>query len=231
MASSRILERALGSFESRIQMAEINNKKKEEQENILKELEEALSTSANFYTLIQNLTKELTIKATNLRNTRKTHLENETKRVLSLIFPDEKFDVKIDWSELKGVPQAQILTGLPGPNGNIEWCPPRNVHGELAKQLISFTILCNISIMLGASFFGSDEALNSGDNDSLMDTKPLMDKLSEALQFVVIEHKEAFFNNIDRKEIHLKKVNTDDGDKYSGHVVIEEEKDITVGDL
>ena len=230
MANSRVLERALGSFESRIQMAEINNKKKEEQEKILRELEESLTAASQFYTLIQNLTKELTIKATNLRNTRKTHLENETKRVLSLIFPDEKFDVKIEWSELKGVPQAQILTGLPGPDGQIEWCPPRNVHGELAKQLISFTCLANIAIMLGASFFGSDEALNSGDNESLMDTKPLMDKLNEALQFIVIEHKEAFFNNIDRREIHLKKVN-ETNDKYSGHVIIEEEKDIIVGDL
>lgn len=230
MASSRVLERALGSFESRIQIAEINNKKKEQHEAILRDLEESLSAASGFYSLIQNLTRELTIKAANLRNTRKTHLETEMKRVLSLIFPEEQFDVKIEWSELKGIPQAQILTGLPGPDGQIEWCPPRNVHGELAKQLISFTCLCNIAIMLGASFFGSDEALNSGDNESLMDTKPLMDKLSEALQFIVIEHKEAFFTNIDRREILLKKVNKEDDDKYSGHVIIEEQKDILVGD-
>lgn len=225
MAVSARLEGALGRLSQTIMVADENNKRKQEVGNAVAELNTGLKQAENLDKLMTYLIKNLTIYSANFRNTRKSELEDETRRVLKFVFPNEGFDIKIDWSEGRGRPQAQILTGLKGPNGVVEWCPPRNVHGEFAKQLIAFTTICNIAIMLGSQTFCSDEALNSGDDESLVSTKPLMDKLGELLQFIVIEHKDNFYKNIDRREILLEKI-PGDGGSYSGYVQIVSNQEI-----
>jgi len=236
MARSQLLERAVGQLDSMLDNAKINNEKKRVQELAIAELSEKVVECQQIYGIIIKLLDRLTKHAAAFRKTRKNQLTLDVKRVLSLVFPDEGFDVNIDWDASRGKPLAKVLTGLPNPDGSIDWCAPKNIHGEFVKQLIGFTVLVNIVVMLNASFFYGDEALNSGDDDSLLTTKPIIDKFREVIQMIVVEHKSAFYSDIDRREICLRKLpgNMNDSTvnaKYSGYVEISKTVDLKAGEL
>lgn len=226
MAESALLNRYSGIVLEKISQAEVNNKKKkefEEKYNDLCVLKQNLDNYAKIYTI---LLKHLQAKAANYRSQRKTELEESTTRALRNAFPEEEYEIHIDWDSRGTVPTATLLNAVTV-NGKKEFYPPAHINGELAKQMIAYTTICNMCSMLNAKFIGYDECLNSGDDDSLVDIKPLFDKLLEEYQILMIEHKQSLYYNLNRREIRLEKVGMTE-EPMSGETKVIEEVDINV---
>lgn len=206
MALNSNLSNLTGKLDMLISMAESKNKQKKELENVVKLMSEKYQKLSQYTNLYENMVKILQARAATYRNQRKTTLEETTTTVLKSAFPDEEYQLKIDWNSNGTRPTAQILNSVSTADGNVEYYPPSHINGELAKQVIAFTTLCSMCGMLNADFIGYDECLNSGDNDSLMDIKPLFDTLQKNFQIIMIEHKDSLYQNLNRREIHIDKV-------------------------
>lgn len=220
MAYSSKLSNIVGRLDVVVDMAEHQNRKKKNLESLISELSSDYNELCKYIKLYDTILKVLQGKAATYRNQRKTTLEETTTKVLRQAFPNEEYEIKIDWDSSGVRPTAQILNAVRNKKGELEYYPPAHINGELAKQIIAYTTLCNMCIMLNADFMGYDECLNSGDNDSLTDIKPLFDKLMETLQIVMIEHKDFLYANLDRREIHIDKVGGSDDEPMSGETKI-----------
>ena len=220
MAVSNKLSMAAGRIEQAYLNAEERNKAKRELESKILNLQTAKDEALFVYNIVVKSEKRLALKAAQFREQRKEELTSEIKGALDLIFPEEDFQVMIHWDSRGKKPLAKILIGIKDSKGEIGWCAPRNVNGEFVKQLISFTTLSSISAMLGATFFCADESLNSGDNISLESSEGLIKRLLRIFQMFIIEHKEAFYQNIPRREFHLNKIRGANRSKFSGYVEI-----------
>lgn len=206
LALNEKLSNFAGKLDLAVDMAESqNNQKKllEEKIELMSSSLEKLNFQVNLY---DTMIKVLQIKAANYRAQRKTELEEMTTTVLKSAFPNEEYEIKIDWNSTGVRPTAQILNSVSSPDGTTEYYPPSHINGELAKQIIAYTTLCSMCGMLNADMIGYDECLNSGDNDSLVDIKPLFDKLQKNFQIIMIEHKDSLYQNLDRREIVIDKV-------------------------
>jgi hypothetical protein len=193
-----------------LEYAESQNKRKKALEATIAELSEKQQMLLKYISVYDRIVKQLQIKAASYRAQRKTELEEMTTTVLRRAFPNEEYQIKIDWNSTGTKPTAQILNSVTAKDGSVEYYPPSHINGELAKQVIAFTTLCSMCGMLNADFIGYDECLNSGDDNSLVDIKPLFDKLMEAFQIIMIEHKDSLYQNLNRREIHIDKIGGDD---------------------
>lgn len=215
----------LGRLDMAIEMAESQNTKKKQLEQTIEVMSEKYTQLSNYVSIYENILKVLQVKAANYRAQRKTELEEMTTTVLRAAFPNEDYNIKIDWNSTGVKPTAQILNSVITPDGNEEYYPPSHINGELAKQVIAFTTLCSMCSMLNANFIGYDECLNSGDNESLVDIKPLFDKLMATFQIVMIEHKDSLYQNLERREILIDKVGGTD-EPMSGETKIMEVREV-----
>ena len=225
MALNVNLSHAVGRLDYAINVAsEKNDKKRILEENIEKmsDIKQDLDDYVEIYT---DLIKILQGKAAQYREVRKSALEEMTTTVLKSAFPNEEYNIKIDGGSNGQNPTAQILNTVKTKDGSVEYYPPSHINGELAKQVIAFTTLCVMCSMDNAKFIGYDECLNSGDDDSLIDLKPLFDKLSSIFQIVMIEHKKSLYENLDRKEIYIDKVGGD-GEPLSGETKVVSEREV-----
>lgn len=210
MALNANLTSFIGRLDMAVNMAESQNKKKEELEESIKKMSEYYQKLTSYVNLYESMIKVLQVKASNYRAQRKTELEEMTTTVLRSAFPNEEYQIKIDWNSTGVKPTAQILNSVSAPDGTTEYYPPSHINGELAKQIIAYTTLCSMCGMLNADMIGYDECLNSGDNDSLVDIKPLFDKLKKTFQIIMIEHKDSLYQNLDRREILIDKIDGTD---------------------
>lgn len=210
MALNERLSNLIGRLDMAVSMAETRNKEKKILEENIAVMSEKYQQLLYYNQLYDYMVKILQAKAAAYRQERKTTLEEVTTTVLRSAFPNEEYQIKIDWNSNGTRPTAQILNSVSTKDGNVEYYPPAHINGELAKQTIAFTTLCSMCGMLNADFIGYDECLNSGDNDSLVDIKPLFDKLQKNFQIIMIEHKDSLYQNLNRREIHIDKVGGND---------------------
>lgn len=225
MALNERLSIGIGRLDMAVSMAESKNKQKEILEETIKSMSEKYQRLTQYVSIYDSILKVLQVKAASYRAQRKTTLEEVTTTVLKSAFPNEEYQIKIDWNSNGTRPTAQILNSVSTSDGKVEYYPPSHINGELAKQTIAFTTLCSMCGMLNADFIGYDECLNSGDNDSLTDIKPLFDKLMSTFQILMIEHKDSLYQNLNRREIHIDKVGGND-EPMSGETRIIDVKEV-----
>ncbi len=143
--------------------------------------------------------------ASEYREQRIAFLEREIELNLSLLLPEENFKVKIDFSNRNGEPQASLYIGKDH-GSSTQYYLARGQNGNFVKQVISFSVIYSINSLRGSSFLAMDEALASGDQESLLDLTDLFNRLLEnGLQCIIIEHKEEQYRNLPKTMFNLKK--------------------------
>lgn len=167
---------------------------------------------------MQYITKATEHVANKIRNSRIELLEKEIELNLQLIFPDEEFKVKINFEYSRDNSTASLLIGKEF-DGGIVYEEPRAQNGGFVKQLTSLSVVYTIFNFLGGKVLYMDEALASGDPESLLCTEDLFIRLLEkGVQIVAVEHKEEMYTRIPRKMLYLNK------DRVSGEVSVEREE-------
>lgn len=149
-------------------------------------------------------------------------LEQRVESILRIILPEEDFKIKITYQAVRGRYQSEVFIGKADKNGGIVWTRPRATNGGFMKQLISFSIIASIDLLLKSKFLFMDEPFSSSDSVNVSKMKPIFDlMLDQGLQLLFIEHKKELYESIDHNLIHLYKHRTPD--KNTGYVEVERE--------
>lgn len=134
------------------------------------------------------------------------NLEHRVETILALIMPEEQFKVRITFQPLRGKYVSEVYTGKERSDGSITWSKPRSANGDFIKQLVSFSIVCSLNLMLGATKVFADEPFSSSDPVNVSKLAPVFDMmLEEGLQVIIIEHKETLYAGMSHNEINLLK--------------------------
>lgn len=148
-------------------------------------------------------------------------LEQRVESILRIILPEENFRIKITYQVVRGKYQSEVLIGKENASGEIVWSRPRGTNGGFMKQLISFSILASIDILLHSKFLFMDEPFSSSDTINVSKMKPVFDlMLDQGLQLLFIEHKKELYEAIDHNLIHLYK-HRSSSDVHAGYVEVE----------
>ncbi len=146
------------------------------------------------------------IRVEQFRDECNRNLETRIESILALILPDEQFHIKLTFKPYRGSYVSEIYTGKEKPNGDIVWGKPRSQNGDFIKQLISFSMVCSLNLLLGSDFLLMDEPFNSADVTNVGKIQPVFDMmLEDGLQILMIEHKEELYRSVDRNQIDLLK--------------------------
>lgn len=155
------------------------------------------------------------------RDTILRSLEQRVESILRLILPEEDFKIRITYQAIRGKYQSEVLVGKENDKGEIIWSRPKGTNGGFMKQLISFSILASIDILLHSKFLFMDEPFSSSDTVNVSKMKPVFDlMLDQGLQLLFIEHKKELYEAVDHNLIHLHK-HRSPSDTHAGFVEVE----------
>lgn len=199
------LQQRIGAIQNAIAVGTRNNAERERYVKALMDVSAICENLEKCRNILTVISRDLEISITQYREQQLDRLTAETKKVLDVVFPDEDFQVAIDWDVQRGNPVATVLLGKKLQDGTIDWFPPTMCNGEFVKQLVAFIMIAKMNSMLGARLFCTDECLNSGDNESLENVSVALNRLKDYLQLISIEHKKAYYTGITHKEINLVK--------------------------
>lgn len=148
-------------------------------------------------------------------------LEERVESILRIILPEENFKIKITYQAVRGKYQSEVLIGKEDASGGIVWSRPKGTNGGFMKQLISFSIIASIDILLKSKFLFMDEPFSSSDMVNVSKMKPIFDlMLDQGLQLLFIEHKKELYEAVDHNLIHLYK-HRSPSDAKAGYVEVE----------
>lgn len=121
---------------------------------------------------------------------------------LEMVFPNDNFTIKFVPDVYRNTPILKLFSGHK--DGKMQ--PTRAQHGRMCRQIIGLSITANIQLLLGCEILFLDEPLNSGDSASERQASEIIRRLTEAgYQIIYTEHKHEAYNELPRREIHLKR--------------------------
>lgn len=222
------LRNSVYMLESELRHAKENNERLQSAKEKYSEAYSIYSSMDEYYKNLKSMNVLMTVALNKYRSNAIKVLEQEIANCLKLVFPEEDYNVRIDWktNSGSGEPSAVMMIGKRMPDGTYDYMPPSLQNGGLAKQLISFSAVSSILAMLGCKCIFVDEAFNSGDGRSLQELAPLlMSLLDKGIQITGIEHKMQVFDGLPRRVFDLQK------NRITGSVSIVETNDYNMDDL
>lgn len=197
------------------------NERKKLLEDSIKKVETKLNVVKRQRNLYNSITTALRNCIQDYQISRRKAIAKSVDIALNSVFPDEKYHIRFATSfDSKGNPLAWIETGTlkkgVGPDADLEddsnynWSLPEDVHGNLGNQIILYTVNQLFSIMQGADWIFSDEALAGGDNASLRQFAPILEYFSSLVNLILIDHKRDMYSLVSRREICIDKMQTED---------------------
>jgi len=168
----------------------------------LAELKNDLDLFNKYDLIYTNLRARLQLAISSYENERLEILVSEVENDLSLVFPNDDFTVKFVPGTFRNTPILKLYSGHKG--GVLQ--PTKYQHGRMCRQVIGLSITSNIQLLLGCEILFLDEPLNSGDSESERQASEIIKKLVENnYQIIYTEHKHEAYNELPRREIHLKR--------------------------
>lgn len=215
------LKRKSGALQSDIARAEANNQRRAS----LQEAYDGYAVKANTLNQVAvglKQLKKITMSEMDAhRDGILRSLEQRVESILRIILPEEDFKIRITYQAVRGKYQSEVLIGKKDSSGEVIWSRPRGTNGGFMKQLISFSILASIDILLHSKFLFMDEPFSSSDTVNVSKMKPVFDlMLDQGLQLLFIEHKKELYETIDHNLIHLYK-HRSSSDAHAGYVEVE----------
>ncbi|MEG2262854.1 MAG: hypothetical protein RSC43_00055 [Clostridia bacterium] len=205
--------------DSLLNAARINNTK-QEAIDIRNQYYLKLTQTDNYLDRLSFITKGSMLKMEQFRNECLKNLEERVEAILALIMPEEQFKVRITFRTVRGKYISEVYTGKEKPDGTVVWSKPRSANGDFIKQLVSFSIVCSLNLMLGSTKVLMDEPFSSSDNINVGKLQPVFDMMLDAgLQVIIIEHKDALYEHSPHNEISLLK-HRHPTEEYQGFVEV-----------
>lgn len=148
------------------------------------------------------------------------NLERRVESILAVVLPEENFKIKITYTPNRGNYNSEVFVGKETAAGQVIWTRPKGTNGEFMKQLISFSILASINILLQSNFLFMDEPFSSSDTVNVSKLRPVFElMLEQGLQLMFIEHKKELYNGLDHQLIRLYKHRSATSE-HDGHVEV-----------
>ena len=168
----------------------------------LTELKGDLNLFDKYDLIYNNLKTRLQLAISTYEKERLEILVSEVENDLRLVFPDDDFTVKFVPGTYRNTPILKLYSGHKG--GVLQ--PTKYQHGRMCRQVIGLSITSNIQLLLGCEILFLDEPLNSGDSESEKQASEIIKRLIDNnYQIIYTEHKHEAYNDLQRKEIHLKR--------------------------
>lgn len=215
------LKRKSGALQADIARAEVNNQRRASLQEAYDGYAVKVNTLSQVSTGLKQL-KKITMNEMDAHRDSILHsLEQRVESILRIILPEEDFKIRITYHAVRGKYQSEVLIGKEDASGEVIWSRPRGTNGGFMKQLISFSILASIDILLHSKFLFMDEPFSSSDTVNVSKMKPIFDlMLDQGLQLLFIEHKKELYETIDHNLIHLYK-HRSSSDANAGYVEVE----------
>lgn len=201
-----LLSAQSGKLQAEIDSAVANNSKRESLLQKYYSFSAKYGTLRDYYDRLFCMRKMVMSIMDEYRDTVISNLEQRVTSILGSIFPEEQFKVKITYKPCRGNYVSEVLIGKESIDGSVIWSKPRTANGGFMKQLISFSIIASMNILLHSNFLFMDEPFSSSDTVNVSKLKPVFDlMLEQHLQLMFIEHKQELYSDIDHKLIRLYK--------------------------
>ena len=239
MSDSKSILSDIGKLKAICEERERQNIEKKELEENLRLYEKTIDRALSNIEICDGVIKRAEVEQSKVRAIKQQKIEESITVSLRAIMPEKNYVARIAWDSRGKVPLARVELAVPQDGVDPmywDWRLPKNINGDFVKQMISLIILTTISRLAGTKIFIADEPANSGDDISLTNTKDIIEKLNDDFQLLFIEHKEAFFTHLNRREIKLKKVNEVSGNvniggklvngAFAGYIEVVSEKDV-----
>lgn len=201
-----MLHDSIGITAHRIEAAEKTNEQRDEylrQRDIFKE---KLIKVQQYLDSINTLFKGTQVAMERYRMTTIENLESRMEVILAAVLPEEDFKVRITYEPVRNKMETRILLGKTQQDGEIIWADPRVQNGDFIKQLVSFSAVASINLLLHSRFLFIDEPFSSSDVTNVKKLKPIIELLQEqGLQLLFIEHKPELYNSMQHNLIKLYK--------------------------
>lgn len=151
---------------------------------------------------LNNLIIRMQAKSKAFKQRRLDVVTSETNKYLQELFPDEVFIIRFEQYVFRGKELVDLETG----HSEKAFSPTEMQHGRFMRQSLGFAITSVIQELNGCNILIMDEALNSGDDESLSRiSRIIKDKLDKGLQIFLIEHKHSLYENLPKKIYRLAK--------------------------
>lgn len=200
------LEKQTAVLSHRIKTAEQRNSQKKQYQEEYVVLQAKADKLRGYDQRIVTLHKGAMARVEKFRQECLANLEERVKSILDVVYPEEDYQVSITFRLFRGTYQSEVLVGKQQPDGRVKWGNPKARNGGFIKQLISFSMIASMNLLLGSKFLMMDEPFSSSDPNNVALLKPVFDMmLGNGLQIMLIEHKENLFKQIDHNEILLYK--------------------------
>lgn len=192
-------------LQAKIDTAEENNQKREELLRKYHSLRSKYDKLCTYYTKLFTMRKMVMTIMDARRDNVIENLERRVESILAVVLPEEQFHIRITYTPNRGNYYSEVFVGKEA-SGGIVWARPKGTNGEFMKQLISFSMLASINILLQSNFLFMDEPFSSSDVTNVGKLKPVFDlMLEQGLQLMFIEHKKELYERMPHKLIRLLK--------------------------
>lgn len=214
------LQKQLAVIENNLATAEENNKQKNTYQAEYAEYQAKADRLRYYDQRVSFIYKGAMERVDKFRVQCLDDLERRVESILAVVYPDEDFKVSITFKMFRGAYQSEVLIGKQQADGTIKWGKPKSRNGEFMKQLVSFSMVASMNLLLGSKFLMMDEPFSSSDPNNVSLLKPVFEMMLEnGLQILLIEHKENLFKTIDHNEILLQK-HRHPSDEHKGYVEV-----------
>ena len=195
-----------GKLQAEIDSATENNLKREELLQRYYELSSKYNTLNNYYSRLFKMRKMVMVIMDARRDNVLDNLERRVESSRAVVLPEENFKIKITYTPNRGRYYSEVYVGKETASGQVIWTRPKGTNGEFMKQLISFSILASINILLESNFLFMDEPFSSSDVVNVGKLKPVFElMLNQGLQLMFIEHKKELYESLTHQIIQLYK--------------------------
>lgn len=143
---------------------------------------------------------------TKFQESRVSFIENSLAYILTILFPNEDFTPKLNYSVERNNIQCELIF-IDG-NGNTRY--PRITEGGFMKDLVGFTSAIKVLELLGSKTFYIDEAFSRASQENKEKMGDIIKNyLDDGLQMIMISQSSECYHNLPRKEFYLLKENNE----------------------
>lgn len=194
------------AIHSQLDSATENNARKQELVEVANAYKKKLNTLQDYSQRLDIIVQGARIIMDTHRNECIENLQNRMAAILAVFYPDEAFHVRISYHPVRGKFETEVDIGKENGEGRIVWDSPRAQNGDFVKQLVSFSMIASINILLHAGFLFMDEPFSSSDTTNVSKLRYVFGLMQElGLQLLFIEHKPELYRHIEHNLIQLQK--------------------------
>ncbi|MFQ9249550.1 MAG: hypothetical protein ACLR3R_20090 [Clostridium paraputrificum] len=196
------LRTAYVNYVKDLEVIKTNNARASYLQEQMKSVDDYLDIAPTYVSALNSILMTTKDEYSKYQSNRVAFIENSLAEILALLFPNEFFIPKLNYSlERRNIRCELIFTDADGNERH-----PRITEGDFMKDLIAFTSAIKVLELVGSKTFYIDEAFShaSLSNKEKMGNV-IGSYIDEGLQMILISQSAECYQNLPRKEFYLVK--------------------------